>query len=320
MLGASSLTIDLTTTDSSGLYLPISAYLYEHYYCFAPNLFDAARRDMLVFSGHRFSDPSFVDALKRANPGSGYESPGWTVSATTEKGQVFVTKDGVTLFIDQGGVLPHASSPLDDIVAVHFPNESCRSMPGFYLAYSNLGPENAKQSSRIYLNLHGGSATRLIHTLLQALLDEGIRYTLKIVNDARMFIRRDNTVLYVSRHAYDRVAGILQYIYSHNRDAFKNKVPGMTLLLAPGISVADNPVPDNVPGATHEHVSFGQHRMSLIAKGIVDVLREKHHSHDQVLASICRSFSDSGVDADRPYLNSFTSVPYGNVFKEIENQ
>ena len=310
--GSESLRIDWHADNMSENENTLCEYLYEHYYAFDPCLFQKARRDIMVLSGRRLINPEFAEALKTANPGTGYKDLGWKITEVSDNGDLFVQKKGINLYIKSKAAVSGDNYP-GKIIHVRFPKESIGAMPGFYFAFSNKGRENSRTSTRIYLNLKSEYATQVVNSLLKLLLQHNIRYTLKIINNPAFFKRRDNTVLYIARTDFDKVQTCLQQTYNSNLNGFKPEVPGFTYQLTAGISVADNPVTVDAAGAYRHNVSFGQHRVSLLVKGIIEAASQKIRTNNKIFLAMCRSLTDAGIDPDRPYLNSFDAPEYNNI-------
>lgn len=281
----------------------LTEFLYANYYAFDQKLCgDLQREDIFKFR-RRHADLQYLESLKAANPGSGYPSRGWEITDTDDAEGFFVRKNGLTLFIKQGYHVSQDNHAVGDVISIRFPCGSSYGMPGFYTYFGDAGPATGLACTRFYLNLIPELAPQVIRSLLGALLSAEIPYTLKVINDPNFFTRRDNTVLYVRREVYRRVARIVLAVRHSMPGAFKDAIPSLTFPLSPGVSVADNPSGKNNQDLNFA-TSFGLHRMELLAKGIGQAVATGANTREKILESIEGEFRSAGVDPERPYLNS----------------
>ena len=282
----------------------LTEFLYANYYAFDQTLFGDLQKEEIFNLRRRQADPQYLEWLKAANPGSGYQSRGWEVTGTDDAKGLFVRKNGITLFVKRGYHVAEYKHAVGDVISIRFPCESSLGMPGFYLFFGDAGPATRLACTRFYLNLMPELAPKVIRSLLEALLKAEVPYTLKIINDPNFFTRRDNTVLYVRRELYTTVARIVLTIRRSVSGAFKDAVPSLTYPLSPGVSVADNPSEENNLDVNFANTSFGLHRMELLAKGIGQAIATGFHTKEEILESMRAAFHSAGVDPERPYLNS----------------
>jgi len=71
-----------------------------------------------------------------------------------------------------------------------------------------------------------------------------------------------------------------------------NAVPALTLRIARGASLAQNPADGR---------SFGEHRCSLVARSVID--SQNFHHREQVVRTM-HTFAAAGIDPKRPYLEA----------------
>lgn len=294
--------------DGSSAVPRISSYLYAHYYAFDPDLCNPDALDYLSLLGHRYSDVEFVKSLAKANPGHGYFSNGWQVMALRTEGDLTVHKQGITL---RAKVKRHLrredqGAGVGQSVALRFPKDSAGAAPGFYVAYSDAGPPEAAEVSRVYFNLRPNSAVHFTGLLLERLLHTGLPYSFKIIADPERFRRRDSAVLYMSRSNFESVMPHVLAICAACPQAFEPTVPSFTLRVRDGVGVADDPK----PGAVRT-MSFGQHRTTLIAEAIKRTVGEGAPVTAQAVRSaILRSCAEEGLDPARLHLAHHAATDY----------
>lgn len=280
----------------------IARFLYAHYYAGDPALVAADAPDHFRLFGLRVSDPAFLDALRHANPGTGYLQPGWTVLGPATGREWLVRREGLTLTVDADrhlGAEPVYPS-VGDVVAVRFPKDSALGSPGFYVAFSDAGPARGAGSTRVYLDVRAECAIEVTAELLRRLLPHSLPYTYKIVSDPERYGRRDAAVLYVGRHDLSRVLPQVLALHAEQPSAFVDAVPAFTRAVRPGIALADNPA-----GAAGDNLSFGEHRCALVAAAIArTALDAMGVDQASLLAEMRQELWNAGLDPDRPYLAS----------------
>jgi HopA1 effector protein family len=312
--GSCSAVSDLLLYPSTALQLEtlskLTECLYANYYAFDPNLFRDQPNER-VFNVRRWrGDPEYVKRLKAANPGVGYQSKGWEVTGMEAAGGLFVKKNGITLFVNAKQLVYSCNHAVGDVISVLFPSESTYGMPGFFLYFGDAGPSNRSGCTRFYLNLVPDFAPRVIRYVLEALRHDEIPHTLKVVNGPALFTRRDNTVLYVQRELFSRAVGIVLDVKRLVPEGFRDASPSLTFPLSAGIAAADNPSPTDGAESGFANVSFGLHRMQLLAKGIGEAVAKGVRSRDEIVGFMRAAFEDAGIDPERPYLNSKDSEDY----------
>jgi hypothetical protein len=126
---------------------------------------------------------------------------------------------------------------------------------GFYTALGNA-EEPEGPGLRIYWNLYSAGGPLLVERLTSRLNAAGIPFWLKVLKDPAHYGRTDSAVLYLPREVYPAAAPLLAEIRLALAPYLKAPVSAYVRRLAPGIGLAEDPVPDE---------SFGQHRSRLLA-------------------------------------------------------
>ena len=99
----------------------------------------------------------------------------------------------------------------------------------------------------------------------------------------------DATVLYVPADALDDLHEPMARLVDELRPFLAGVVPLLTLRVARGVALAQNPVDGS---------SFGEHRCGLIARSVLDHLRAPHRD---AVHRTYSAFLDAHVDPRRPY-------------------
>ncbi len=99
----------------------------------------------------------------------------------------------------------------------------------------------------------------------------------------------DATVLYLPVDALDELRGPVQELLTELKPFLASAVPALTLEIARGAALAQNPVDGR---------SYGVHRCSVVA---ATVLANRQHHHREVIARTFTALREAGVDPQRPY-------------------
>ena len=100
----------------------------------------------------------------------------------------------------------------------------------------------------------------------------------------------DATVLYLPLDVLTEVRPQLDELVVDLQPFLANTVPALTLRIARGASLAQNPADGR---------SFGEHRCSLVARSVID--SQNFHHKEQVVRTM-HTFAAAGIDPKRPYL------------------
>jgi hypothetical protein len=251
-------------------------------------------------------DLSFHDRLHESNTGKGNFSSSWQIIKEESDGSLAVTNDGLTLHIDRERHLPpeNQSATVGDTVAIRLPKN--RVQNGFYMAIGDAGSNRPsteeveeERTTRVYFNLSPDGAVAVMKTLTERLNAIPLPFSFKTLYNPSSFERYDSAVLYFDRNDYQAVRSLLQEIYQENRQHFRPEVPLFTKLLAPGLSLAEEP---NFKFGDKE--SFGTNRCQIIVNGLLKAREQGDESPEARLAAIVDRFWDLGIQLERSHLNA----------------
>jgi HopA1 effector protein family len=243
-------------------------------------------------------DAGFAARLDAANRGSGYFDPGWSVVAA-EGGRRRVRRRGLTLTVERRDLRPSSAAP-GAACEVRLPKALPYAHRGWYLALGDAGPCRADLGpvTRLYFTVADAeTALALTRDLTELLNGCGVPFQVKVMNDPLRFRRRDGFVLYLQADAWQALRPQLESLHAAHRAGLRDDVPGFALRLAPGWSLAEEPLEAN------GSLSFGQHRAMLVAEGLHRAFDQNEPSPEGRLASIARRFGEAGLDVERPYLD-----------------
>jgi hypothetical protein len=244
-------------------------------------------------------DLEFYDRLHKSNSGEGYFDSGWQVLRQELDGSLAVTKGGLILHIEREKHLQpvEQSAAESDLVAIRMPRNLVQN--GFYMAVSNAGSDTHPQTVRVYFNLSPEGAVAVMENLTRQLNKTTIPFTFKVLYNPSDYERYDSGVLYFERSNYEVIWKVLRSVYAETHSHFRAEVPLFTKLLAPGLSLAEEP---DCKFAAVE--SFGMNRCQIVANGLLEARQKGDESIECRMASIFQHFSLLGIDWQRAYLNA----------------
>jgi len=239
-------------------------------------------------------DPWLGQALAQANTGQGSWEGGWTVERI-EGDEALISTGRLRARVP----LAHcrAPGPLGPgaVVSVRLPKEFPERSPGFYTAVSDAPADLAASDGvvRVYWNISGSGAARLMQTLTARLNAQRVPFWLKVADHHVRLTRCDAAILYVRGDAFQALGEMLRDVAGTLGGHLRPQVPAFTLEFAPGVGLAED------VGAAE---SFGIRRCALLADGIVQAhLRGLTHAAGR-LAEVEARFAEEGVRVDTPYL------------------
>jgi hypothetical protein len=242
-----------------------------------------------------------IGRLSSANAGDGFWESGWTlVSAGPD--EAVVSRDGLQLRVrPEDCPVPLEASPRPGPVRLRMPKEFLNLSPGFYMAAGDreLLPDGSRPLVRVYWNLRVAGAVPFVRAATTALNYAEVPFRLKVLLDAGGFVRCDAGVLYL-RGLDDDARDGLTLVYRDVTGHLKAGTPALTQVLHPGVAFAED------PGGGF---SFGQHRMRLLADGLIRAAERGQTSLPDRLRTVTERFAEAGVSLQRPFLSPDPALP-----------
>ena len=251
-------------------------------------------------------DWQFYNQLHEKNHGTGYLDYDWRVLRKEPDGSLAVTKDGLTLHVEENHLEATAlSSRVDDLIAIRLPKNRLNN--GFYLAVSN---SSTKQNNNlqntlsdsgivsIFLNLKPEGAIALMDSLTQQLNAAKVPFNFQVPHHPLGCDRHDSGILNFQRQDYSIIQELLKGIYAEHQSYFQPEIPLFTKFLAPGLSLAEQPVEKPL-----NKQSFGVNRCQIIANALFEAWEKGIDSPEEKVNIMRQHFSWKSVDLERPYLN-----------------
>jgi type III HopA1-like effector protein len=280
----------------------LAALLYEQWYAPAtgttPGWLDPAEvaehYRAADAAGGRF-EPGWVvlhpeDALARIGPP---RSP-WQVPAA--RGEETRWVDPIDLlFADGVGLRPPAGSS----IAVSARRDSSELLPGWWTTLSAAWSKGSPPLVRLYWSVPAEKVCRLVEGLTAG-LDPDQPYALKCPLDLDRCRRPDAVVLYLPGAAWGELGPGLAAAYRRVRRWLRPRAPALTLELAPGLALAEDPGDD----------SFGAHRCRIVADGLATARRDGVADPDALGDAAAAALGRHGIGADAPYRNPGSTATY----------
>jgi len=272
------------------LLVHLESILYSQFYCRGY----AAPLSRNYFSSKSSSVMNFTETLSSSNSGSGSIDSDWKLVRENDVGWI-AEKNGLKLLVEEGDLMysRRQVSESENSISLKFPKELMNSSPGHYIALSNKKLD-ASAIVRLYLNLDPEGAILLMQMATGALNSAKLPFNIKVLNDPRKFTRTDAVVLYASKQDYNEILEILHDLYPKLRKHFRSMIPIFTKFIAPGVGLAEDP---------GKGESFGTNRCHLLAKAMIKFNRLRIKSLSGKLSKVQESFSEAGIDIDKPFLN-----------------
>lgn len=250
---------------------------------------DAVRRDRRLPT---VQDVEWLHTLRVRLAGRFAWEGGWT---QVDRGPTHVraVRSGVTIraSVDECRWVDAATGTL----AIRIPADRPHASPGFFLTVGRHGAGAREALVRTYLNLSAERAVDAFAGLVEALDDQSIPFSAKLIDHLDGFDRPDTAVVYADRALVHTVVRHARDTCARARGTLRPTVPAFTLPLAPGLAIAEQPL-GREPGR-----SFGSHRCALLASAL---LRPPHrHTGRGRLDALVDALHGAGLDPARLHLN-----------------
>ena len=247
------------------------------------------------------ADHGFVEALSRANSGSGGWSHGWRVAEVGEDGTLAAERGGLRVWVDAGDhrLATSATPPAAEAdVAVRVPNELREASPGFYYARGDADEPDDPDAVevRVYFHLTRAGAVSFVELATRLLNARRVAFGLKLLDHPEGYSRCDAAVLYLREGTFARARDPLRMIVTASAAHLRAQTPAFTKPLARGVGAAEH-------GAAFG-ASFGIGRCRLLAEGIADAAQLALTRLPDRIDAVARRFARHGLDLDAPYLAS----------------
>jgi hypothetical protein len=258
--------------------------------------------------------PKEVSAHYRAaDAATGRFEPGWTVlsptRATSRIGppasawQIAVSNGGEirwvdpidVLYADGIGLRPQPGAA----VSVTARRDSTAVLPGWWTTTSPAWPLARPPLIRLYWSVEPKHVHRVVRAVTVA-LDAGRPWALKCPLDVDRCRRPDSVVLFVQAADWENACARVAGAHQRSRAWLRGSVPALTLELARGLGLAEDPAGD----------SFGSSRCRMLAESMWRAHQQGVRDPDQLCSVAVSGLAEHGVDAEAPWLNPGSTATY----------
>ncbi|MFY9893698.1 MAG: T3SS effector HopA1 family protein [Xanthobacteraceae bacterium] len=287
-------------SDGSDLVEALWPILYRNFYT-RGRIAEAGDNGAAGAAALKIPDTDFLDRLSAANKTPRGWDPAWQVYQLDVNGAVHARKGECFRLVLPGHFAsePGRAVTVGDRISIRTSRESRTMVPGFYFVFSStVGSEfDEALLCRIYFNVSADGACNLVEWLTRTLNRYDVPFRLKCLDRRTAYDdkRADSAVLFIARRYADFVVRTIAADHGVLQPELNPEVPLFTRRLAPGVAIADDP-------RTGE--SFGQSRMRLVSRGLVNAWYDGTSDTDVALAAINDAFRTAGVSLQRPHLNA----------------
>ncbi|MDD4762000.1 MAG: T3SS effector HopA1 family protein [Candidatus Pacebacteria bacterium] len=192
------------------------------------------------------------------------DSQEWVISSW-DKEYVYIGRDDIRAYIDRNHVDNKTNLSIGSSMILKFPLLELYRQPGFIVRNGKIKLQSGLLT-RIYINIKSFHSGWILGSLSELLDNLCIPYYLKILAHPKMYLRCDSCVVYVATEDLLRVTDIILDSIERNNIKLMGRVPLMTMQLAKGIGIADEP-----SDILSDQMSYGQWVSSLFVTNSLNV-------------------------------------------------
>ncbi|MFI9605128.1 T3SS effector HopA1 family protein [Streptomyces sp. NPDC052043] len=211
-------------------------------------------------------------------------------------GELLASIDGTRVWVPQERLVAEAPEHGEGVVHLSMPAARPALSPGFFLADGSRGRSVRKPILRVYVHLRDIEAVPAAWAaVLHRLEDRGVTYRAKVSSSPLLLPRRDALVVFLGPDGWDAALDVADAV--DGLPGIGDEVSVFARRLAPGVSTAWHPFARRTRGPSG--LSFGQHRATAVAQGLVDhVLGTRTGTRSEAVAQALR---EAGIDPLAPF-------------------
>ena len=246
---------------------------------------------------------AFLAALQAANPVAQRYQDGWTVMRADANGAWLVNAAQQQRFAMLGEIVPLANAIAPGLPVRLVPLREMVTAPGGHYVISGRQGFDAQtgRQVRFYWNVAPAGAAPLLREIATRLERRRIPFQAKVPVDPAGYARTDAGVLYLNDEEVEAARDAIAATYRMVRAYLRPSVPLFARELAPGLAFAESP-------PTRD--SFGMHRCSLVAEGLLRAEQRGAKETQARLAVLRERLTAYGLALDRLELNPTSRYPY----------
>lgn len=245
-------------------------------------------------------DTNFVAQLSKYNFTTEKIDSGWHIKSNLSNGYFEVVKGSAqkTIHFSEFRETNTTVHSKENTVSIFLSKEDKQRQPTFYYVFSHHNLDLKKDITRVYWNINSDGAAQLVKIITETLNDYNVPFLFKCLNNPNLYFRRDAAVLYIDNEHLQILNVLLPEWCAKMSNYLDEDVPLFAYKYAKGVGIAENPT---------KNESFGMHRMSLVAKSLLQSFAKKMNSKE-TLKHIATALLNKGIHPERPYLNKGSKV------------
>ena len=246
---------------------------------------------------------TFLMTLQAANPIIQRPQDGWTVLQADARGVWLVNAAQQQRFATLGEIVPLANAIAPGLPVRLLPMREMVTAPtGHYIINGRGGfdPQSGRQV-RFYWNVTPAGAAPFLREIATRLERRRIPFQAKVPVDPAGYARTDAGVLYLNDEDVEASGDAIAATYHALHESLRPSVPLFTREIGPGLAFAESP-------PTRD--SFGMHRCSLVAEGLLWAEQRGAKDAAARLAVLRERLTAYGLDLERLECNPTSRYPY----------
>lgn len=246
---------------------------------------------------------AFLMTLQAANPIVQRPQDGWTVLRADARGAWLVDAAQQQRFATLGEIVPLANAIAPGLPVRLVPMREMVTAPAGHYVISGRGgfdPQSGRQV-RFYWNTAPDGAAPFLREIATRLERRRIPFQAKVPVDPAGYARTDAGVLYLNDEDVEASLDAIAATHQTLRGSLRPSVPLFTREIGPGLAFAESPPSRD---------SFGMHRCSLVAEGLLWAERRGAKDAAARLAVLRERLTAYGLDLERLECNPTSRYPY----------
>jgi hypothetical protein len=243
--------------------------------------------------------PEIMAKVRAAHSATERFETGWMAGAIGHLGAVVAIREGEELHLYPPDYvnLTRLAAPVrvGDSLAVTKRRDVAEPQDGWWLTWGASGPAPTAPMLRVYWNSGAEGVVALVRAITTVLEDLDLPYTMKCPADTALFGRTDAVVLYLAPDVWSAAKAGLRGAYERTAAHIRPAVPPLTLRLAQGVALAEDP---------SDGSSFGQSRAWAVAEGVLEILAAGLAGTEDIITTLAARLDAHGISPVRPYMRN----------------
>jgi len=246
---------------------------------------------------------TFLSDIRAANPVPQRSVAGWSIVAIDPDAILVINARGDRRWVPPGElIIPPGGFVPGGPVRLAVPRDRLTGPTGHYMVLG--GPIHSHLTGRqvrFYWNIPDSAAAPFITAVCKPLVKRRIPFEAKLPAHEQGFRRTDTAVLYLNVEHIEVARDILELAQEKLSPVLREGTPFFAERLGMGVAFAETPP---------ENGSFGLHRCTLIAEGMVEAYQQGLRDSLELLEFLCGHMTRYGLDLSNTARNPGSVYPY----------